>query len=174
MSNDVLIIGGGVIGLSTALRLADDGVSVTIVDRGEIGREASWAGAGMLPPGLPRTDSDCSVSAEHIASHDTPGKLEYRLRTLSNSLWPELSDRLRQQTGIDNGYRNCGSLEIACPGEDFQQRIEAWSAEGISVQLLSSRAELECHVPGLHSGIASAAFLPEFCQARNPRHLKAL
>ena len=48
---DVVLIGGGVIGLTTALKLAERGVSVTILERRATGREASWAGAGMLPPG---------------------------------------------------------------------------------------------------------------------------
>jgi glycine oxidase len=48
---DVLIVGGGVIGLTTAYYLARDGVRVTLVDSGEIGRQASWAGAGILTPG---------------------------------------------------------------------------------------------------------------------------
>ena len=52
---DVLVIGGGVIGLSTAWELAGDGLQVCVVDRGEMGSEASWAGAGMIPPGPPRT-----------------------------------------------------------------------------------------------------------------------
>ena len=48
---DVLIMGGGVIGLTTALCLADKGLSISLLDRQSTGQEASWAGAGMLPPG---------------------------------------------------------------------------------------------------------------------------
>ena len=53
---DVLIVGGGVIGLSTAYYLATRaGLKVAIHDRGELGQEASWAGAGIIPPGRPET-----------------------------------------------------------------------------------------------------------------------
>src|SRR5712691_4423232 len=45
---DVVVIGGGVIGLLSALRLAQRGHQVRIVERGEPGREASWAAAGIL------------------------------------------------------------------------------------------------------------------------------
>ena len=47
---DVIIVGGGVIGLSIAVELAGQGVAVAIVEQGDFGREASWAGAGILPP----------------------------------------------------------------------------------------------------------------------------
>ncbi|MCA9205196.1 MAG: FAD-binding oxidoreductase, partial [Planctomycetales bacterium] len=42
--NDCLVIGGGVVGLSLAYQLAVDGLRVAVVDRGAVGREASWAG----------------------------------------------------------------------------------------------------------------------------------
>lgn len=47
---DVLIIGGGVIGISSAYYLARDGVSVTLLEKGEIGRGSSWANAGLIVP----------------------------------------------------------------------------------------------------------------------------
>jgi len=49
-SSDVVIIGGGVIGLSLAYHLAREGTSVTVLERGQIGQEASTAGAGILAP----------------------------------------------------------------------------------------------------------------------------
>ena len=48
---DFLIVGGGVIGLSLAWELAQHDARVCVVDRGPLGKEASWAGAGMIPPG---------------------------------------------------------------------------------------------------------------------------
>ena len=78
-STDILIIGGGVTGLTTALCLAQDGASVTVLDRQRPGQEASWAGAGMLPPG-------------NQAGASTP---ESRLRAYSHTLWSQLSDDLR-------------------------------------------------------------------------------
>src|SRR5262245_39098562 len=78
LQRDVVIIGGGVIGLSIAYQLAKERVSVVLVDSGDLGRESSWAGAGILPP------------AESAASR-TP--LD-RLRALSVSLFPGLSAEL--------------------------------------------------------------------------------
>ena len=45
---DVNIVGGGVIGLSIAYELAQQGLSVAVFDRQQFGKEASWAGAGMV------------------------------------------------------------------------------------------------------------------------------
>jgi glycine/D-amino acid oxidase-like deaminating enzyme len=49
-TQDVVIIGGGIIGLSLAQELALQKLSVTVLDRGRMGQEASSAGAGMLAP----------------------------------------------------------------------------------------------------------------------------
>ena len=51
---DVVIVGGGVIGLSAAYALAREGVRATVLDRGALGRAASWAGAGIISPGSGR------------------------------------------------------------------------------------------------------------------------
>ena len=153
---DVLIAGGGVSGLSIAWELASHGVSVSLSDQGRIGREASWAGAGMLPPG----------SLEGAIDG------EAQLRAFSHSLWCQWSDELRQLTGIDNGYRVCGGINLSFD-RDLASEREAWSREGNNVQALSHQqlAQLEAAV----SPDATEAFLiPEFGQVRNPRQLKAL
>ena len=49
-ARDVVIVGGGVIGLSIAYALAREGIRPTVLDRRDLGREASWAGAGLIPP----------------------------------------------------------------------------------------------------------------------------
>jgi glycine oxidase len=156
---DVLIVGGGVIGLTTAYRLALQHVSVTVVDRQAIGREASWAGAGMLPPG-------------NLANAHTP---ESRLRSYSHQLWPALSADLKQRTGIDNGYRRCGAIEVfgADERDVFHSQVMCWRKEGIEIDDLD-RAGLEMHAAGLDDRFQSGVFLPHFGQARNPRHLKSL
>src|SRR5436190_1812303 len=89
---DVLVVGGGVIGLTAAHFLAKAGARVVVCDRGQLGAEASWAGAGIIPPGNP---------ARAVAPFD-------QLRARSSAMFPGLSDELREATGIDNGYRRCG------------------------------------------------------------------
>ncbi len=156
---DIVILGAGVIGLTTALKLAEQGTSVTVFDRQPAGREASWAGAGMLPPG-------------NLKNAEGP---EARLRAFSHSLWPALAEQLLSKTGIDNGYRNCGAVELATDdsGSEHHLTRDSWAREGIQIQGLT-RSQLESHVPGIHDRFTGGVYLPEFCQVRNPRHLQAL
>ncbi len=53
MKNRICIIGGGIIGLLIARELIDSGEKVVIFDRGETGKESSWAGGGILSPLYP-------------------------------------------------------------------------------------------------------------------------
>src|SRR5579863_957160 len=99
---DVLIVGGGVIGLSIALELAGHGVSVAVLEQSDFGREASWAGAGILPPGNP----DVAVTPES------------QLRALSHSLWPDWAEALSAETGIETGYSRCGGIELRSGTEE--------------------------------------------------------
>jgi len=157
--HDVIIIGGGVIGLSTAFQLAGEGCSCAVLDQGPLGQESSWAGAGMLPPGNPQ--------AARTA--------EARLRAASHVLWPDLSAILREETGIDNGFRRCGGLEIRVNGSrnDLDREIDAWTAEGVTARSLTPH-ELVDREPRISADVTAAYYLPEMGQVRNPRHLKAL
>ncbi len=156
---DILIIGGGAVGLTTAWYLAGQGVSVSVVDRQQVGREASWAGAGMLPPG----------NLQHAIT------AEARLRAYSHQLWENLAEELTARSGIDNGYRRCGSVEISPPNQEeaFANQQSEWRAEGILIEELD-RSDIEKHVACLADDFSSGVFLPEFGQVRNPRHVKAL
>jgi glycine oxidase len=152
---DVLILGGGVIGLSTAWFLAEAGVRVTIVDKGDFGRQASWAGAGILSPAY----------LEHAHTG-----LD-QLRALSWKLFPSLSQKLREQTGIDNGYLVCGGLELFLRAEE--RPSEEWHGEGVAFEELNSD-DLHRRYPELAPAVHRAHYLPDMAQVRNPRHLKAL
>src|ERR1035437_478124 len=69
--SDVLILGGGVIGLSIARELHKRGVSrITVIDKGTIGQEASWAAAGILAPQLKqiRRTSSLTCAANRVIS----------------------------------------------------------------------------------------------------------
>jgi glycine oxidase len=145
---DVLIVGGGVIGLTTAYFLGRAGVSVCVIDKGDFGQEASWAGAGIIPPG----DSDHARTAVD------------RLRAVSSAMFPRLSAELHELTGIDNGYLRCGGLEFL---------TETGALSDVGGQLLDPKALLELE-SALNPDLGAARFLSEMAQVRNPRHLKAL
>ena len=96
MISDVVVIGGGIAGLATAHELLRSGASVTILEREHCGREASWAGAGILSPLLPWDYSEPVT----------------RLTQLSNTLFPEFIEALITETGIDPEYQASGMLVL--------------------------------------------------------------
>ncbi len=160
MSNplDVLILGGGVIGLTTAWYLAGQGARVRILERGEVGRAASWAGAGILPPAL---------EAVALSPMD-------RLRALSVRLFPELSAELLRETGVPNGYVVCGGIELPDPehpGLDLP--TEEWHSPGVPVEHWG-RETIRATAPYLAPDIDRAVYLPSLAQVRNPWHMRAL
>lgn len=156
---DVVIVGGGVIGLSLAYELAGQGTSVRVLERGDFGREASWAGAGILPPGS-------------LNGAETP---QAKLRAFSHELWRKWSEALRSETGIDNGFVQCGGIAVSVErsSEDLSHEIDFWRTEGVAVEELTAerRSSLE---PKLSESISESYRLPQLAQVRNPRHLKAL
>lgn len=164
---DVLIIGGGVIGLSLAWDLALHGRTVQVIDRGVPGKEASWAGAGILPP-----------ASWKAALHPYD-----QLRALSSELHPRWAETLARETGIDTGYRQCGGIYLArTPGE--AAALVAWAGsaaeEGIEILRLDPRQWRAGGVsplifqPNVKNKILTAYLLPQEAQLRNPRHLQAL
>ena len=99
---EVIIVGGGVIGCAIAYYLAQAGVQVTILERGEVGGEASGASAGLLAP--------LELSLESSSLLD--------LCLASLPLHPSLADTLREETGIDVEYQRSGILRVALSDED--------------------------------------------------------
>jgi glycine oxidase len=142
---DVLIIGGGVVGLSIACELAEQGRQVAVFDRGPLGQEASWAGAGMLPP------ADPMRAATPLG----------RLRGASHQLWSEWSERLRELTGIDNGYSRCGGLELRLSGsaDALDDEIATCRQEGIRAEPVSLD-QLSQQEPALTREVAACYHLP--------------
>jgi glycine oxidase len=159
---DVLLIGGGVIGLTSAYYLAGAGLSVTVVDKGDLGQESSWAGAGIITPGNP------------ARARSPLGQLKAR----SAAMYPGLSTELRELTGIDNGYVKCGGLELRRSSDELErQRIDNLlreeRGEGLYWEVLDARQLRELE-PALSDHLPGAVLFPEMAQVRNPRHLKAL
>ena len=161
-SHDVIIVGGGVIGLSIAYALAREGIIARVLDRREVGREASWAGAGLIPP-----------VSEHAQAAIHPS---VALRSWSASLFPVWSQALRDETGIDNGYRRSGGVDVAAT-EDEELALKTtagrWRIEGIVHERLAAADILRVE-PALNPSLRLVYFLPDRAQVRNPWHLRAL
>ncbi len=156
---DIVLIGGGVIGLSIAYELATRGASVRVLDQGPLGQESSWAGAGMITPGNP-------LGAK------SP---ENRLRAESFVLWPDWAARLREESGIETGFARCGGIELSPERSvsDIAAAAATFQSEGVRAELIGSH-ELRELEPHLSPELGDAVHLPDYCQVRNPRLLKAL
>jgi glycine oxidase len=162
--DDVLIVGAGVIGLSLAHDLAGHGARVRVLDRGSPGQEASWAGAGILPPA------------------GKPGGHPYeQLASLSETLHPQWAEQLREETGIDTGFRRTGGLYVARTTDAaaaLRQAVRDWRKREVSVADVSPAdlpgIEPALADPRLAPAVVAACLLPGEAQLRNPRHVKAL
>jgi glycine oxidase len=146
----VLIIGGGVIGCASALELAQAGCLVTLIDRGLIGGEASWAGAGLLSALLP-----WDYRAEVV-----------RLMNQSRALYPDWIAGLKH-SGVDPEYRASGLLVL--PPYDLSQALQ-WARDSHEVVETCPANRIE---PSLESE-ETALWMPQVAQVRNPRLLRAL
>ncbi len=174
--DDCLIIGGGVIGLSIAYELAGHGLRVRVIDRQQPGREASWAGAGILPPAIIPPPPDQPLA---------------KLAALSTELHPQWAAKLLEETGIDNEYRRCGGWALGVAGYTnlgpLAARYETvrsahttpsigWEAipyAPVSIQELADR-EPALAEAGRGGMITGAAYAEDEAQLRNPHHLQAL
>ena len=161
----IVIVGGGVIGLSLAWELSRRGVAVTLLDKGEFGKATSWAAAGILPP------------ANRLTATDPMDQL----RGLSHELFPGWCNRLKDLTGIDCGLRRCGGWYLAeTAGERaamigmteywHEMQIECESIELATVAAREPILESWCHDPDTHA----AWWVPDEYQIRTPRLLQAL
>jgi len=90
---DAIIVGAGIIGLSLAIELRKQGLQVLVVEKGEPGREASWAAGGMLV--------DCAM--------ETPPPLR-PLATVSARMYPEFVHELEDESGLKIDLRSEGTL----------------------------------------------------------------
>jgi glycine oxidase len=141
-------------GLGIAWRLAQSGCPVTVYDRAEAGRGASWAAAGMLA---------AAVETE-------PGEEKLLALTLeSQKLWPGFARELEAASGIPVDYRDEGTIVVAPTRDDAEQlrfSYEFQKSLGLELEWLSG-AEARRREPHLRPGIAGAVSSPLDHQVEN-------
>jgi glycine oxidase len=109
-SADVAIVGGGIIGLSLAWRLAAEGASVVVLERGQVGGQATGAAAGMLGP---------------LAETSGPSRF-VELGLASLRIYPEVVAALREETGMDAELHGPGMLRVAFDDVEAAALERAW------------------------------------------------
>ena len=128
---DVVVIGGGFTGLSTALHLRDAGLDVAVVEAMEPGWGASGRNNGQVIPTLSRPDPE-----DIIAKHGAAGERFVALLRDSASILFDLTRRYnipaeQEQTGWVQPVHSPGRIKIA------ERRVRQWSKFGAPVELLS-------------------------------------
>jgi glycine oxidase len=143
----VAIVGGGVIGSGIAFELARRGVPVTLVERGRIGGEASWASAGIISlPSRPWMK---------------PERVALGLRSLE--LYPPLIQDLEDRTGLVIGYRRPGEWFVAMDDEHAAalRDLAVWQEGlGLTVQAVAPE-EARRREPALPETLQAAWFHPD-------------
>jgi glycine oxidase len=157
----VAIVGGGAIGLAIGWRLAQQGEAVEIFERGEAGKGASWAAAGMLAAGVETEPGEHDLGA---------------LNRLSLALWPEFARALERASGLPVGLRREGTLMVALNRDDAAQLRHTYDfqrARGVALEWLNAREAL-AREPLLNPALAGAVFSPGDHQADNRLLVRAL
>ena len=151
----VVIVGGGVIGLLTAYNLASEGQAVTLLERGGLGQEASWAGGGIVSPLYPWRYSQAVTALAHW----------------SQDFYPQLAQRLFAATGVDPEVHTTGLYWLDL---DDEAQALAWAArEGRPLSKVDVSAAHDA-VPVLGGGYSQAIYMANVANIRNPRLVKSL
>jgi glycine oxidase len=158
-TTDIAIIGGGIIGCAIAYYLRKSGADVTLVERGDIGSQASSAAAGLLAP---------------LGPLPGPGPLA-DLLLASFAMFPTLVPELEEASGIDLGYEPTGALRtVRNPKRipNLQKRLDAWKPLGLEMHWLSGDEARKLE-PLLSPDISAAIYVPEESQIQAPHLVNA-
>ncbi len=146
--SSTLIIGGGIIGLLSAIELHEAGEQVCVVDRQQAGQESSWAGGGILSPLYPWRYPDAVTI----------------LARFSQQLYTELIKKLQQRTDMDAEYLHSGMLVLG----DYEEAAD-WVKTHAIDSMPVERERIQQIAPEINSHYQSGWWFPAIHQVRNPR-----
>ncbi|MDI9728085.1 glycine oxidase ThiO [Stutzerimonas stutzeri] len=152
---NVVVVGGGAIGLLTSLLLARTGITVVLIESSGVGHESSWAGGGIVSPLYPWRYSAAVTALAHW----------------SQDFYPSFAQRLLDETGVDPEVHVTGLYWLDL---DDEAEALAWAAREGRALLPVDIAEAYQQVPVLGGGFTRAIHMPGVANVRNPRLVKAL
>jgi glycine oxidase len=154
--SEVIVIGGGIIGMLTARELHNAGVDVLVIERGPLGGESSWAGGGIISPLYPWRYSR-SVN---------------QLAEISKTIYPGLAQQLQDESGVDCELITSGLLFTSL---EEQQQAENWAREwSVELQTVTDAQHIHEIEPQVSTAIETGLWLPDIMQIRNPKLVKAM
>ena len=141
---DAVVAGGGLIGASIALELAEAGLKVGLYDAREPGREASWASAGMISP-----------------APENPGMIPFMPISLASvALYSEFIRKIEELSGREVDYRKTGALDVILEGDverELSTIIALQHGVGLRAEAISAERAREME-PALNEDIQAAIF----------------
>ncbi|HEY7417666.1 MAG TPA: FAD-dependent oxidoreductase [Ktedonobacteraceae bacterium] len=156
---DTVIIGGGVIGCAIAYYLSRQGRTVEVIERGEIGSQASGAAAGLLAP---------------LGPLSGPGPFA-DLLLAGFALWPSTAAELQEASGLHLGYEQTGALRIVRNPKripHLKKRFANWQSLGLQMHWLDGDEARQIE-PGLTPEVSAAIYAPEEAQIQAQQVVQA-
>lgn len=146
---DIAVVGGGMVGSAIAYGLARQGVKTAMLDEGDIAFRAARGNFGLV--WVQRKGADAPDYAAWTRQ--------------SADSWPEFSEQLREETGVNTGYERPGGLEICVDESELStlagvlQRIEAGSDGAFRYEMLDRQA-LRSYLPRLGDQVVGGSYCP--------------
>ena len=147
---EVAVIGGGLVGLAVALGLQDQGLTVSVIDEGDIALRASRGNFGLV--WVQGKGDTCPAYA--------------RLSRLSARLWSQFAEQLTASTGVDVQLSQIGGLFVCLTEQELEQRRQMLETmrdehDGDYPFEVLDHDQLKAKVPEIGPTVAGATWGPE-------------
>jgi len=155
----VIIVGGGIIGLSIAYKLLKLGIDIVLLEKEILGKGASWVAGGMLAPQSEGLEGDF---------------LQFCLS--SREMYPSFVEEIESDTGIETGYWNCGILKLAFSKQEedeIKKDIERYKKLGLKAEWLDKK-DIQKEIKNIGKEVIGGALYEQDAQIDNRKLVLAL